>query len=149
MATGDAVDPLRVQVMNSDAVLLERSMRPDLGEVAPNRRAIAGAVARAGGHDDLVEDVELVASELLTNAVEQSPTAHVRVVVRERRTMVSLTVANRREHSAPPPPSTWHEHDLTGERGRGLAIVAALSERVEVDERDGWTIITCWWSVHV
>ena len=136
-----------MQVMNPDAVLLDRSMRPSLDEVAPNRRAIAAAVARTGGQEELVEDVELVASELLTNAVEQSPTVDVRAIVRRHGARVSLTVANRRSRSAPPPPDTWPEHDSTGERGRGLAIVAALSERVEVDDADGWTTITCWWNV--
>lgn len=135
-------------VMNDDLVLLARSMPSHPSDVRAVRREVREALLGAEVDGGLVADAELVASELLTNAVEQRGPEDVRVELRRRGSKVSLTVANRAGADKLPPVDAWPGlTDAAGARGRGLPIVAALSERIDVERGSGWTSITCWWTV--
>ena len=135
-------------VMNDDTELLTRSMPPASSEVRSVRRAIRAALEEAGADDQLADDAELVASELLTNAVEQRPDGAIEVVVRHHPPAVTLAVSHPSGDGHLPPVETWPSlPDAAGSRGRGLPIVAALTERVEVERDADVTSITCWWTV--
>lgn len=86
-----------------------------------------------GVPDRLVADLELVAAELLSNAVDQQPDRPVELLASVDDSAVHLTVSNSHGDGATESlPSltaeaaTAPDHDLLSERGRGLAIVHAL-----------------------
>ncbi|MEO1063125.1 MAG: ATP-binding protein [Actinomycetota bacterium] len=134
--------------MNDETVLLERSMAPTLADVRGVRQDVRAALVGAGAGTDLAADAELVASELLTNAVEQRPDGDVHVVVLRRATHVVLVVTNPTGEDHLPPVESWPSlTDAAGARGRGLPIVAALTERLEIDQDADVTSIACWWRV--
>lgn len=124
------------------------SLEGDLGDVAAVRRSV-GEWLRGWGLEPLVEDVELVASELTTNAILHAGGA-VEVVVERRDGGVRVVVHDGRPDvvpSAPPPvlgPVGEDDDELDRmarslfERtttGRGLLLVQAFSDAwgVEVD----------------
>lgn len=134
-------------VMDEDLVLMERSVPPDPLSVRRARRDVFEALSSIGA-DDLAADAELVAAELLTNAMEQG-SERTDLALRRSASRVSLTVADRGRHGDElPDVASWaNVVDAAGTRGRGLAIVAALSEAVDVDRCSDGTAITCWWTV--
>jgi anti-sigma regulatory factor (Ser/Thr protein kinase) len=73
---------------------------------------------------DLVDDVRLVVSELATNAVIHARTAFT-VILEERAGSVLLTVRDRSPRPVPEPGTTRRE---LAQGGRGLMMVASLSE---------------------
>ena len=98
-----------------------------------------------GVSDDGRERVALVVSELVTNAVEASPTDqdNVRVSLAWRNDeALRLTVTNLNSGPAIPDTSKWAPADPSAERGRGLGIVAALADRVAVATVDDEISIT-------
>ncbi len=82
----------------------------------------------------LVDQAVLVTSELASNAVEAAPGEPFSITLRRRpgRT-ASIRVANQARRSTPPPRHAWHPPDPLAPRGRGLAIVAAVSRDVVVE----------------
>ncbi|MEM8902176.1 MAG: ATP-binding protein [Actinomycetota bacterium] len=134
--------------MNDDHVLLDRSMSPDHGAVREVRREVAAAMRVAGAPDELVGDAELVSSEILTNAVDRRPGADVRILLRSHPPEVTLTVSNSGTADQLPPVHTWAGLTQAADaRGRGLPIVAALAERIQVVDHDGWTSVSCGWTI--
>lgn len=100
----------------------------------PGRSLVRRALRREGWEAESVERVVLAVSEALTNAVEHgsSPGAAVVVEVVAAAGRASVRVIDAgRPGSAPPaalrtPPSPSSEH------GRGLIIMRALSDRLEI-----------------
>ncbi|MFC0042177.1 ATP-binding protein [Actinomadura rayongensis] len=83
-------------------------------------RETVGAALRAWGLDGLADDAELVASELVTNALRHAGTATVAVTRRPDTVVLEVT------DDDPAPPCTA-DPDPLGTSGRGLIIVAALA----------------------
>lgn len=82
----------------------------------------------------LVDQAVLVTSELASNAVEAAPGEPFSVTLRRQPGgMASIRVANQARLSTPPPRLDWGPPDPLAPRGRGLAIVAAVSRDVVVD----------------
>ena len=114
----------------------------ELGRTAPRLgRRFAQEVCAQWGLADIVEDVELVVTELVSNAVEH---AHTDVVVRLERTTTSLVVAVHDEAGGMFP-SWWRGAHGTGAGrsdggddedepvwGHGLTIVRALADSAGV-----------------
>lgn len=79
----------------------------------------------------VIDDVEVVASELATNALIHTP-GPVRVRLAHRRGTVRLEVADTSpRRPSPADPGDQDDH------GRGLAIVARLADRVRVEPYPG------------
>lgn len=127
----------------ASAVELARSRPPRLsavraieaGSTAPRlARRFAQEVCAAWGLEGIVEDVELVVTELVANAVEH---AHTDLVVRLERTTTTVVVAVH-DDAGGLFPSWWRggagagPDDADPEWGHGLTIVRALAESAGV-----------------
>lgn len=87
-----------------------------------------------GFSPELVDQAVLVTSELASNAVEAAPDEPFTVTLRRRAgRAAAIRVVNRAVRSTPPPRHAWHPPDPLAPRGRGLAIVAAVSREVAVE----------------
>ena len=114
-------------------------------EAARAARSMVGRLlAEQGCPVDLVNDGRLVAHELVSNGVAHgAPDARAEISfschVLEAHVVITELDRGSRGSVAPAPPSTSRLS------GRGLAIVAALSERWSVDRSDG-TKVEAWLS---
>jgi anti-sigma regulatory factor (Ser/Thr protein kinase) len=91
-------------------------------------RLHAGEVLREWGLSALVEDAELIVSELMTNAVKAAAALPGRPPVAVR-LLVSVTVLLIEARDQTPLDPQPQAEDAEAEGGRGLMIVAALSRR--------------------
>ncbi|MEO6121375.1 MAG: SpoIIE family protein phosphatase, partial [Acidimicrobiales bacterium] len=91
----------------------------------------------------VVDDLLLIADELCANSVEADPRGEVILRARVEGDAVVVEV----EDAAGGHPGAGHagpEHpDPMTERGRGLYLVGALSDEVEVTEENGRTVVRC------
>ena len=93
------------------------------------RDEVGTLAGRAGVPHDRLADVALAASELLSNACEHG--SHVRVEMVASSGVMEVRVSNAAPQHAVPPPSQWTmPSDPLAPRGRGLAIVKRVSDRV-------------------
>ncbi|WP_413798882.1 ATP-binding protein [Streptomyces iranensis] len=100
---------------------------PESAEAA--RKLVRTALA-AWGQEDLIEDAELVITELVSNTVDHARLESIRVVVtRPSETFVRLGVVDR-SRDVP-----YLRTDSNGDntRGRGLLLVDALTDRWGTD----------------
>lgn len=110
-------------------------VRRVLQSLLPVERLDAAAV------DDLTADLELAASELVTNAVEHSGGDSLELSVSCDGDAVALEVVSFGEVEQVGPARNWEIADVGSVTGRGLGIVRAVSDRVAVRrERDTLTI---------
>lgn len=106
------------------------------------RLTVADCLSSHGIAEADVERAALVVSELTTNAVEASQDPY-RVEVIVEPEQVLIRVANRASVDDLPPPEAWGPDSVLAPRGRGLAIVEALSDAVRYGEaEDGWLEVT-------
>lgn len=124
-------------------VALDQSFAGSSDSLNEARVLVATALEQLGVDLDTIERARLIVSELTTNAVEASPGQpfHVRALVEPR--AIALTVRNHASEDALPPRDEWGPDDVLAARGRGLAIVKALADEVElVEDETGWLEVT-------
>jgi anti-sigma regulatory factor (Ser/Thr protein kinase) len=102
---------------------------PTTADAQPARHAVRDAVA-AACDDSTAADAEIVAGELIANAMLHAP-GPIRIDVDRRGNQVRIEVTDQRVDAAPLPGRT---PDVDATRGRGLAIVAAVAADW------GWTV---------
>jgi serine/threonine-protein kinase RsbW len=123
-------------------LVLDVRRTPD--QVAPARHAVVAFLADHGVPSTVVDDLELVTSELVTNAIlhpdgqDEDP---VHVVVETSDTIV-ISVSNVGSAAAIPPVDQWLPPPPLAVSGRGLGIVRRLSDAVSVEQRDARTVVT-------
>ena len=112
--------------------------------VARARQAVAQFLALRGVPTVVVDDMELVTSELVTNAIihPPAPVDVVRVEVAASDT-VSVAVSNVGAAAAIPPVESWRNPSPHALSGRGLAIVKRLSDVVSVRQVGDRAVVTC------
>lgn len=115
---------------------------PEPAGVSVARRELADHADRVGA-TQVADAVELVVSELVSNAVEHGGDAPVEVGARRLEHLYQLWVRQRSAGAAPRPVSSWTMPSSDSRRGRGLAIVRALAESVELVHDDGVLEIRC------
>jgi anti-sigma regulatory factor (Ser/Thr protein kinase) len=112
----------------AEQALLMRSTRLDpVPRSAGEARELIRATLAAVGEDDVVPSAELAVSELVTNAILHAATA---VEVSVRVTAQEVTVSVRDWHSRLP---LQRAASLTATTGRGLALVASVTDEFGVD----------------
>jgi anti-sigma regulatory factor (Ser/Thr protein kinase) len=114
-------------------------------QVGPTRHAVVAFLSEHGVPSTVIDDLELVTSELVTNAIihpDGSDTDLVRVEV-EASDVVVISVANVGSAAAIPPVDAWLPPPPLAVSGRGLGIVRRLCDAVSVEQRDDLTVVTC------
>jgi anti-sigma regulatory factor (Ser/Thr protein kinase) len=107
-----------------EGVTALRGLRHDLGDW----------LTEVGAASDTVSDVVLAATELATNGIEASPRSEAVVDAEASRDRLHLTVTN----DGPPfAGSAGPRDDHLRPRGRGLAIVAAVTDTLEYRRTTG------------
>jgi anti-sigma regulatory factor (Ser/Thr protein kinase) len=132
-----------VAVLANHALDLDVPARP--GEVAAARHAVVDHLARYGVSSVVVDDLELVASELITNAIvhpRPAPEAVVHVHI-EVADLVALSVANVGSAGDIPPVDAWLPAPPGALSGRGLGIVRRLCDEVAVEQRGDLAVVSC------
>lgn len=103
------------------------------------RNATSDVVSNA----ELIGDLELAVSELVTNAVEYGLQEPVTVTVVASTHSIVLSVGSVRTSSEIAHPTMWAGPLPAMRTGRGLAIVRALSDDVSVDADDATVTVHC------
>ena len=143
-ATG-ATDRGTVAVLGNDVLDLGVPVRPDA--VAAVRHAVVGHLTQRAVPTSVIDDVELVISELVTNAIihprlpaRADPAVQVRVTVTDA---IDVVVANHGDASTIPAVDAWAPAPAFAPSGRGLGIVRRLCDEVSVEQSGEWAVITC------
>jgi len=90
-----------------------------------------------------IDDVVLALSELISNAIEAAPGCIYRVRISVEVDRLGLIVTNDGT-SVLPESSQWTPENVLASSGRGLAIVAAVSDSVETFTEGGATSVVAW-----
>ena len=112
------IAPKRV---HTGAPLLRLSLEGEPQSAAVARRRVREALADLVG-ESVLDDVELIASELVANAAATGPRSLVLQLYYDGRASVVITVSD-----PDPAMPVLRPMDLLAEQGRGLQIIAALS----------------------
>lgn len=88
--------------------------------------------------------VRLIASELVSNALQHGGAGEVELTLHLAEDAVELSVVGGQTTPAQlPDPSLWSVAPATATAGRGLGIVAALAEHITLGTRDGMLVVHC------
>jgi anti-sigma regulatory factor (Ser/Thr protein kinase) len=124
----------------TDRLVLRLRARP--ADVSQARHAVADYLSAHGVSSIVVDDMELVTSELVTNAVVHGRRGAIGVEVDAEGEIV-VTVSNLGPAQAIPPIDAWRAASPLAPSGRGLGIVRRLCDDVAVLEIDDTTVVVC------
>ena len=124
----------------ADGRVMRCELEADLAEVGVARRFVRKVLA--GKPADLTADAQLVASELVTNAVEHGTGGPVVVELQCAETAVELTVVSNGPAPDVGDVADWRVAPVDKITGRGLGIVRSSADRVDVRRRNGSLVIT-------
>ncbi len=113
-------------------------LAPETMNVPVARRFVRQSLARLRarhGADAVTTDLELISSELVTNAIEHGDGRTVDVTVTCDDERVLLQVTSRGNTDQVGPADEWEVADPGSITGRGLGIVRALADAVSVHRR--------------
>lgn len=112
------------------------------GELRQVRADLVGWLDRAGAGSEAQERAALVVSELAANAVQAAPGRRFEVRAHWDHAHVVVAVRNPTDGDLPPQRATWGPVDALAPRGRGLAIVDALADGVDVVAHGDEVVVT-------
>lgn len=118
--------------------MIDTTFPPETSSVRAARRAILEALDLDG---TIAQDVELMASELIANAVIHAGTP-ITVSASRRGSIIRVEVA---DDGAGRP--RVKRHSLTSPTGRGLHVIDALSTRWGIEPSDGGPGKTVWFEL--
>jgi anti-sigma regulatory factor (Ser/Thr protein kinase) len=112
----------------------------DLANVSLARRFVRTALI--GAPDEIVSDLQLAASELVTNAIEHGHGGEISISVTVERPRFELAVASSDGDAWILPHDRWVLPDAPSRAGRGLGIVGEIADAVAVARRGSQLVIT-------
>jgi anti-sigma regulatory factor (Ser/Thr protein kinase) len=110
------------------AIEIERAFE----NVSRARHFVAGRLREHSLDPQIVDDLELAASELVTNAIEHGGGARVVVEVEMTPVAVALTVTSDGPPAGVPEIGDWALSGADQTGGRGLGIVQAIADELYV-----------------
>jgi len=127
------------------APTIEFDLEPSVAELAPARRRLRDWLEASSVDAHFVDELLVVAGELLSNGIDATPAGGVPVhfVGRNDGSSIHFEVSNHAGGT-----ETWSGErpdleDPLRDRGRGLAIVEALTDTIAVNSLDGRTVVRC------
>jgi len=102
--------------------------------VAAARRFVRAQVADFGMPPAVAADLELITSELVTNAIEHGIGRTVRITLDCRNGTAVLTVESSGPSAGVGPVGDWEGADPASIAGRGLGIVRRIADEVRIDQ---------------
>jgi serine/threonine-protein kinase RsbT len=133
-------DPTLEDESMTDRLVLQLRARP--ADVSEARHAVASFLADRGVSSMVVDDMELVTSELVTNAVVHGLRGSIGLEV-DTESEIVVTVSNVGPAAMIPPIDQWRAAPPLAPSGRGLGIVRRLCDDVAVLEIDDTTVVVC------
>ncbi len=112
----------------------------DPAMIATLRHRVADIARRSGATDDDVHDLELAVSELATNVVQHTDADTIQMTFRREPSRWVLDVADA-DGLTGLDPTTVPDPDALA--GRGLFIVQAVMDEVEIVDHDGQRRLRC------
>jgi len=114
-------------------------------QVSTARHAVVAFLVEQGVSSVVVDDLELLTSELVTNAIihPDATASQVVVVEVEAADTVVISVSNVGSAAAIPPVDDWQPAPPLAVSGRGLGIVKRLCDSVSVEQRGDLTVVSC------
>ena len=112
-------------------------LRADTVNVAVARRFVRNALAACDADEVVVADLELISSELVTNAILHATGDIVDISVSCDGNVVTLSVTSIGNDHQVGPSRHWRIAEPDSITGRGLGIVRSLADRIEVRHRAG------------
>ena len=127
---------------------LDHRFPPDLAELSVTRRLLRHALTGARVDGTVADDLLVVASELVTNAIRHAGTGLCRLLVRfERRPGgrrdVVLEVTGIDRPAGVSPFRRDHDGDPLAEGGRGMVIVRAVCDDLEIEVKGNERVVRC------
>jgi PAS domain S-box-containing protein len=122
------------------AKVREWQFAPDPGEVRGVRHDIAAFAKARGIHEDELDRLQLVTSELVTNAVRNAR-SHIHVEFRLARAFGELLVSDDGSGFEPADLPATVDVDLESESGRGLSIVALSVDEFAIAPSEDGTVV--------
>lgn len=119
---------------------------PDMGSLSGARSEFAAWLDEAGFDDERIDELSVAFSELVANAVRESPDdgAPPGVQAGFDGDNLVLEVSNEvAETSAAAVKADWDLNDPLRTGGRGLLLVSAFVDEIEVDVVDARLVIRC------
>jgi anti-sigma regulatory factor (Ser/Thr protein kinase) len=117
------------------SALRERThFNADTANVSEARRFVRRVLSECDAVD-VVADLELVASELVTNAVEHGNGDDIDLMVACDGSQVTITVTSHGQVDDVGPSDEWRVAEPGSITGRGLGIVRALADHIDVRKR--------------
>lgn len=113
-----------------DHLVLRFPAHPE--EIGPARHAVDEYLRARSVPGEIIEDLRLVTSELVTNGVVHGRPGWICVEVDLQRQIIRLRVTNDGPTAKIPPVSEWRPAPGLALSGRGLGIVRQLVDEVEV-----------------
>jgi anti-sigma regulatory factor (Ser/Thr protein kinase) len=123
----------------ADMGAMRLELTASLAEVAVARRLVRDHLTDVP--DSVSADAQLIASELVTNAIEHGDGGPVIVELEHRTSEVALRVESVGVAPAVGGAAAWDVAPAEQLTGRGLGIVRAVAERVEVHRTNGRLVI--------
>lgn len=112
----------------------------DLANLGRLREHVARTAGETGAGDDIVEQLQLVVSELATNAMQYNESDTLTVSVTGDSSSWTIDVSNADDLTGLASPALPEPSALSG---RGLFLVDAVMDRVELVDVDGRLHIRC------
>lgn len=112
----------------------------DLANLGRLRQHVATMAEQTGADDDIIDQLQLVVSELATNAMQYNESETLTVSVTGDCSSWTIDVSNADDLTSLASPALPEPSALSG---RGLFLVDAVMDRVELVEVDGRLHIRC------
>ncbi len=121
---------------------MERQLAPTTDTLNEARLAVGKWASKHPLFQTRLADIELVVSELASNAIAASDGEPYEVSGRVHGQELRVSVSNSAPLSTPPPPSKWGPEDVLAPSGRGLSIVRGIADHVTVTRDGGIVCVT-------